>query len=82
MTIGRRKFMNATKSSLGASLAMASCQNGEKVERPASNVDYTALDRLSRQVLRKDGLNDPLIIEKMELLHYRNIHWGAYCRRG
>ncbi len=74
MTIDRRQFIDATlKGSLGASLAVTSCQKRQKAQRPTSDISYSVLDdAVSLPVLRKEGLNDPLIIESVELLRYKN----------
>lgn len=66
----RRKFIR--NSAMAASLPLLSC--GTVSGKPASNPDYEKLDEiLKKPVFRKEFFPDPVIIESLELLRYRDL---------
>ncbi len=71
MNFNRRNFFKtAGAGSLGAGLLMQGCHPASE---SASRTDYNPLDvELSRPVLKKELFPDPVLIDRLELLRYKN----------
>lgn len=66
----RRKFIR--NSSMAAALPFISC--GSETLKPGHNPDYERLDEILKQpVFRKEFFPDPVIIETLELLRFRDM---------
>jgi len=66
----RRKFIR--NSSMAAALPFISC--GSKTVMPGLNPDYERLDEILKQpILRKEYFPDPVIIDTLELLRYKDM---------
>jgi len=66
----RHFFRTAATGSLGGAFMLNSCSRSASI---GSLPDYEPLDRiLEEPVLQTDGLDEPVIIDKLELLRYRD----------
>jgi hypothetical protein len=76
MEIDRRKFIStAIAGSFGISLPLSSCHRSIPVATGSDipGADYFRLDEIINQsVFKKDLFKDPVIIETLELLRFRN----------
>ena len=69
MNLNRRKFLQSASVVTAGAITLNSC----KSTSPKQIVDYSALDKvLAQPVLKKELFQEPVIIETLELLRFKN----------
>jgi len=73
MNPDRRSFLRTSAIGVAGISLFGSCKNSVERTRPASGTDYTSLDAaISLPVLKKELFPEPVLIDRLELLRYRD----------
>jgi L-alanine-DL-glutamate epimerase-like enolase superfamily enzyme len=73
MNPDRRSFLRASAIGVAGISFFGSCKNRDERTGPDSGIDYTSLDAaISMPVLKKELFPEPVLIDRLELLRYRD----------
>lgn len=71
MSLNRRNFLKSSSLASVGALSLSACNSANIHTK--TEVDYSTLDEiLAKPVLKKDFFSEPVIIESLELLRYKN----------